>query len=93
MGKLVDVKTVTKASVGEDVQRQPEIKSQAAVTEQKWGKVMAPFVRHSILTVAGSGPQAGQEGQGNQVEVREAWKSGTEQNKVYGWDRRVERRN
>lgn len=35
MGKLVDVKTVTKAPVGEDVQRQPEIKSQAAVTGQK----------------------------------------------------------
>ena len=93
MGKLVDVKTVTKGPLGEDVQRQPEIKSQAAVTGQKWGKVTAPLVRHSIFTVAGSGPQAGQEGQGNQVEVREAWKSGTVQNKVYGWDRRVERRN
>ena len=33
-----------------------------------------------------------QEGQGNQVEVRQAWKSGTKQNKVYGWDERAERR-
>lgn len=79
MGKLVDVKTVTKAPVLEDVQRQPDIKSQAAKTGQRRGKVTALCVRCSILTVADSGPQAGQEGQGNQVEVRQAWKSGTKQ--------------
>ena len=92
MGKLVDMKTVTKAPVLEDVQRQPEIKSQAAETGQRWGKVTALCVRGSIFTVADSGPQAGQEGQGNQVEVRQAWKSGTK-HKVYGWDETVKRRN